>query len=156
MIEKKDLKKWVDDKLEGTEYFLVELSVTPSNEISVEIDSDQNIDLQFCCNLNRYLEELLPDREVEDYSLEVGSVGITSPFKVRRQYIKNIGNEVETLLEKGEKVDGVLKEVNDNGIILTIEKKIKPEGSKRKILVKEDLSFSYEEIKKINYKIRFK
>ena len=93
---------------------------------------------------------------MEDYELEVGSAGITSPFKVLRQYIKNIGNEVEMLLKSGVKLTGVLKAADEQGLVVTVEKQVKPEGAKRKMTVDEDLSYTYEEIKYTKYLIRFK
>ena len=77
--------------------------------------------------------------------LEVGSAGITAPFKLLRQYQKNIGNEVEVLLKKGEKQTGVLKSVDEEGIVLTVVKKVKPEGAKRKIEVEEEFMAKKEE-----------
>jgi ribosome maturation factor RimP len=101
------------------------------------------------------LEEHL-DRDVEDYELEVGSAGITSPFKVLRQYVKNIGNEVEMLLKNGSKLTGVLKSADENGVVVSVEKKVKPEGAKRKVTVVEDESYTFDEIKYTKYLIRFK
>jgi ribosome maturation factor RimP len=54
------------------------------------------------------------------------------------------------------KYTGVLVEVNENDFMLEIEKTEKPEGAKRKTIVKESLTFSYEDIKTTKYIIRFK
>ena len=83
----------VEEKLASSSYYLVDVTVAPGNVITVEIDNDEAVSIDDCAELSRYIEERL-DRDVEDYELEVGSAGITSPFKVLRQYIKNIGNEV--------------------------------------------------------------
>ena len=96
------------------------------------------------------------DRDKEDFELEVGSAGITAPFKILRQYQKNIGNEVEMLLKNGTKLAGVLKAADENGVVITIEKQIKPEGAKRKVTVTEDQSYTFDEIKYTKYLIRFK
>ena len=56
------------------------------------------------------------DRDVEDFELEVGSAGITSPFKVLRQYVENVGNEVEMLLKSGTKLTGVLKSADEKRV----------------------------------------
>jgi len=86
----------------------------------------------------------------------VGSAGLTEPFKVQKQYEKNLGNEVETLTKEGKKFNGILKEVDATGFVLEIEKSEKPEGAKRKILISEDLTFTYDDIKTTKYIIRFK
>ncbi len=101
------------------------------------------------------MEEQL-DRDVEDYELEVGSAGISAPFKILRQYVKNIGHEVEVQLKSGVKLTGILKSADEAGIVLTVEKKVKPEGAKRKITIQEDQTYTKEEIKYTKYLIRFK
>ncbi|MDR0743849.1 MAG: ribosome assembly cofactor RimP [Tannerella sp.] len=154
MIEKDILNSLVEKKLAGSDNYLVEISIRPDNLISVEIDNDHGVSIDDCVALSRYIEEHL-DREKEDFELEVGSSGITSPFKTVRQYIKNLGKEVEMLLKSGIKLTGILKDADDNGATITVEKKVKAEGAKRKTSVTEDQTHSYSEIKYTKYLIRF-
>ncbi|MCD8265214.1 MAG: ribosome assembly cofactor RimP [Tannerellaceae bacterium] len=155
MIDKEKIKELVEEKLSGTTNFLVEVVIKPENLIVVEIDSEESVCIDDCVALSRHIEANM-DRKEEDFELEVGSASITSPFKVLRQYVKNVGNEIEVLLKSGIKQTGVLKSADENGIVIAVEKKIKPEGAKRKITVEEDLSYSFEEIKYTKYLIRFK
>lgn len=155
MIEKSVVSQLVEEALASSDNYLVDVEIRPGNQIIVEIDNDESVCIDDCVALSRYLEERL-DRDVEDYELEVGSAGITSPFKVHRQYVKNIGNEVEMLLKSGSKLTGLLKSVDDNGVVVSIEKRVKPEGAKRKITVMEDESYTFDEIKYTKYLIRFK
>lgn len=155
MIEKKVVSQLVEEKLASSSNYLVDVVIKPGNLIVVEIDNDEAVSIDDCAELSRYLEEYL-DRDVEDYELEVGSAGITSPFKVLRQYVKNIGNEVEMLLKNGSKLTGVLKSADENGVVVSVEKKVKPEGAKRKVTVIEDESYTFDEIKYTKYLIRFK
>ena len=155
MISKDTIYQIVENYLTDTNYFLVDVKITPDNQISVEIDSIDGVSLDFCIELNRHIDSQF-DREVEDFALEVSSAGLTEPFKVIKQYEKNIGNEVETLTKAGKKVTGILTEVRENEFVLQIEKTEKPEGSKRKVTVIEDITFSYEDIKNTKYIIRFK
>ena len=155
MIDKNIISQLVNEKLASSDNYLVDVVIKPGNLIVVEIDNDKGVCIDDCAELSRYVESHL-DREVEDFELEVGSAGITSPFKVLRQYIKNIGNEVEMLLKNGTKLSGVLKAADQNGVIVTVEKQVKPEGAKRKITIEEDLSYTFEEIKYTKYLIRFK
>lgn len=134
MIEKKVVSQLIEEKLASSSNYLVDVVIKPGNLIVVEIDNDEAVSIDDCAELSRYLEEHL-DRDVEDYELEVGSAGITSPFKVLRQYVKNIGNEVEMLLKNGSKLTGVLKSADENGVVVSVEKKVKPEGAKRKVAV---------------------
>ena len=151
MIEKKVVSQLVEEKLASSSNYLVDVVIKPGNLIVVEIDNDEAVSIDDCAELSRYL-----DRDVEDYELEVGSAGITSPFKVLRQYVKNIGNEVEMLLKNGSKLTGVLKSADENGVVVSVEKKVKPEGAKRKVTVIEDESYTFDEIKYTKYLIRFK
>lgn len=155
MIEKSLVREIVEAYIKGKDWFLVDVEVNNNNRIVVEIDSDAGINVDDCIALTRYIESKL-DRDEEDYELEVGSAGIGKPFKINRQYRKNIGNEVEVLLRGGEKYSGVIKEVTDDSFTLTIEKQVKPEGAKRKITVEEDLVFPYQEVKYTKNIIRFK
>jgi ribosome maturation factor RimP len=155
MIEKETVIRLVEEKLTGSVNYLTDVVVKPGNLIVVEIDNDDGVSIDDCAELSRYIEERL-DREADDYELEVGSAGITSPFKVLRQYLKNVGNEVELGLKSGVKQTGILKSADENGIVLTVEKQVKPEGAKRKQTVEEDLSYLFNEIKYTKYVIRFK
>jgi ribosome maturation factor RimP len=155
MIEKAVVKEIAEAFLKGTANYLVDADVKPGNTIAVEIDSDESVSIDDCIALSRFIETKL-DRDTEDYELEVGSAGIGQPFKILRQYRKNIGNEVEVLAKSGIKHCGILKEANEQAIILTVQTQIKPEGAKRKVTIEEDLIFPYEDIKQTKYLIRFK
>lgn len=155
MIDKSLIKDITEEYLLNTDLFLVDVVVRPGNLIVLEIDSENGIGLDDCIALNRHIETKV-DREIEDYELEVGSAGVTSPFKIPKQYTKNIGNEVEVLTKQGQKLAGVLKSNNENSFTITITKMEKPEGAKKKIAVEEDKTFNYDDVKYTKYLIRFK
>lgn len=155
MIEKDFIKDITEKSIQNTSMFVVDVIVQPGNVIVVELDSDEAIGIDDCIEVSRNIESHL-DRDVEDFELEVGSAGVTSPFKVLRQYKKNIANEVEVLTKSGQKLSGILKSCDENGFIITITKIVKPEGAKKKISVEEDLSFAYNDVKYTKYLIRFK
>ncbi len=155
MIDKQMVIQLAEEKLASSGNYLVDVEIQPGNVIIVEIDNDEAVCIDDCVELSRFIEEHL-DRDSEDFELEVGSAGITSPFKILRQYQKNIGKEVEVLLASGMKLTGILKSADENGIVLTVEKQVKPEGAKRKITVEENLAYTYNEIKSTKYLIRFK
>ena len=155
MIEKAVVTQLVEEHLQASNSYLVDVAIKPGNYIVVEIDSDDSVSIDDCVALSQYIEAQL-DRDVEDYELEVGSAGITSPFKVLRQYQKNIGNEVEMLLKSGTKKVGVLIAVDISGATISVEKKVKPEGAKRPVMVTEEEKYPFEEIKYTKYLIRFK
>ena len=141
--------------MEDKEYFLVDVAVSSDDKIVVEIDHAEGVWIDDCVELSRFIESKL-DREEEDYELEVGSAGIGQPFKVLQQYLIHIGQEVEVLTKQGQKLEGVMKDANEENFTVTIQKKVKPEGAKRPKLVDEDVTFTYEEIKYTKYLISFK
>ena len=155
MIEKEKIKDITEKLIEGTDMFLVDVGVRPGNIIVVELDSDNGMSIEDCISISRKIESQL-DRDAEDFELEVGSVGLTSPFRIPRQYKKNIGNEVEVLTKKGLKLSGILKSSDETGFVIVITKMVKPEGAKKKVAVEEELSFAYEDGKYTKYLIRFK
>lgn len=154
MIDKKELTDFIESRLKDSDCFLVDIKVSKDNEIQVEIDSDTIVDIDRCVELTREIEEQF-DRDEEDYELEVGSAGLTSPFKVKRQYENNIGKEVEVLTISGEKLKGLLKEADDDGFTVETEVKTRKEGSKRPVMVKEDRRYGYGDVKYTKYLLKF-
>jgi len=119
MITKEQVSEIVKQKIQGTGIFIVEILIRPGNNIIVQIDTDKGITLDECADINRFINERL-DREDEDYELEVTSPGLSSPFKVREQYLKNIGKKVEVILKDGKKYQGILSKYTEDQIELEI------------------------------------
>lgn len=154
MIDKNELQAFIEDQLKDSEYFLTDLKVTPTNEITVEIDSLTPGDIEECVNLTRAIEGAF-DRDVEDYELEVGTAGLTSPLKVRRQYDKYIGRDLEVLTSDGRKLHGMLRSVSDEGIVLAMQQKVKKEGSKKPVTETIELDIPFSLIKRAVYDLKF-
>lgn len=144
----------MEKQLENTDCFLVDLAVSKNNEIRVEIDSQTGVDIDFCIHLTRAIEEAFP-RDDEDYELEVGSAGLTSPFKVIGQYEKNLGNKVEVLTKDGRKLHGVLSAVTPDNFTVDITTKTRVDGQKRPVEKVEPLTFGYDDVKSVVYEIEF-
>lgn len=155
MIDKQQLTQTVEQAIEGTSIFIVDIKINPGNAIVVEIDSPESIDIDTCAKITRQIEATF-DRDVEDYELEVGSAGLTAPFKVKGQYLKNIGNEVEVLTSDGRKLQGVLTAVGDNDFTIEVAKKVKGPGAKRPTLVMEPTTIEMSNTKSVKYLINFK
>ena len=150
MIEREQVKRIIEENLAASATYLVDVEVKPGNLIVVEIDNDEGVSVDDCAELSRYLESQL-NREVEDYELEVGSTGITAPFKALRQYLKNTGNEIEWMLKNGVKQTGILQSADEKGIVVSVSRQVKPEGAKRKTTVQEEQFYTFDEIKYAKY-----
>ena len=107
----------MDEVLEGTDRFLVSLSVGKGNLINVFVDSDTNITIGECAKISRFIESEL-DREVEDFELRVSSPGLDHPFKLLRQYRKYLGKEIALVTGDDNKHTGVLISVTENDLEL--------------------------------------
>lgn len=155
MIDKNVVKKLVDEWLEGKEYFLVDIQISPDDRIVVEIDHADGVWIEDCVELSKYIEERLSRDEV-DYELEVGSAGLGQPFKVPQQYINFIGKEVEVLTKEGQKVKGVLKSVDGENFTVSVNEKVQVEGKKRPVKMDVDHEYNMNEVKYTKYIISFK
>jgi ribosome maturation factor RimP len=153
MIDKALIAELVNEKLTADQ-FLVEVTVSSSNVIHIMVDSDTGISINQIVEISRYVEEKL-DREAEDFELSVYSAGLSEPFSLLRQYKKNIGIEIDVLLANGQKLNGLLKNADDQGIDLEVSTKEKIEGSKKKELVTRVHHFEYSEIKEAKQVLKF-
>jgi ribosome maturation factor RimP len=134
------------------DYFLVEVRIKPTNNVKIFIDGDQGISIEKCVRYNRALYKKLEEAALfpnGDFSLEVSSPGLDEPLKLLRQYRKNIGRQVELLLQDGSKMEGRLMEVSEDGVIV--------EETKGKNKKKEVIShtFLFDNIKTTKIQIVF-
>ena len=124
MITDETIKALVEQYIQGTDIFLVEVSVKPGNVILIHVDRPDGISIDECVKISRHLNEML-DRDVEDYALEVSSPGLGAPFKVKQQFEKNIGRKIDVLMTDGMRIKGELRSVSDTAIILRVKEKDK-------------------------------
>lgn len=151
MITKEKVQFLLEEVL-SDDQFIVDVTVGLGNAISVSLDSDAGISVGECVQISRHIENSL-DREVEDFSLEVSSPGLSMPLKVPRQYLKNIGREVEVVTKSGEKQKGVLKSVESEGFVLEFVVKGKVDGIK--VEETKSLTYSFDQIKTVKIIISF-
>lgn len=155
MINKDTVRSIVEEWLDGKEYFLVDIEISPDDRIVVEIDHADGVWIEDCVELSRFIEDHL-SRDEEDYELEVGSAGLGQPFKVAQQYHCFVGKDVEVLDADGKKYKGVLKAVEGNDFTVTVQEKQKVEDKKRPQLVETDYTFQMDKVKYTKYLINFK
>lgn len=157
MIEKQQIEGVVNaflaEQEKPTDYYLTDVNISADNCISVEVDALHPLDLDFCAALSRFIESKL-DREAEDFALEVGSVGLTDPFKSIFQYRKHLGEEVEVLARDGKKYKGVLVDVTDDAFSVEAEVKVVVEGKKRKQTELRTLTWQYADVKYTRYDLK--
>ena len=156
MIDKQLLTQTVEDAIKDTSIFIVDITISKDNSIVVELDSDDNMDIDMCTSISRKIESVFNDYRIScRVTCIVGSAGLTSPFKVKRQWQKNIGNEIEVLTKDGRKLTGILVGVNDENFIIQYPVKMKEEGKKKPVIVSHDEPIAYDNCKKACYLIKF-
>lgn len=130
-----------------SDQFIVELTVDANNRIYVELDDlTKPTSISDCIALSRQIEHNL-DREEEDFSLEVTSPGLHKPFRVFKQYVKNVGRPVKVKKVDGKVLKGTLKEVAESRVTIETREKKRIEGRKAKNWVTEEISIPMEDIK---------
>ena len=139
--------------LEKPAVFLIDLKVTDAFKVIVNLDGDNGVALQDCIDISRAIDANL-DREEQDFSLEVASVGVGSPLKLVRQYKKNVGR---TLIVKlaSETIEAELVEANDNFIILSWKAREPKKLGKGKETVQKRQEIPYTEIKEAIVTVTF-
>jgi ribosome maturation factor RimP len=120
MITERSVQELVERHIRGTDIFLVEVAVRTGNTIRVLVDRPEGISIDECTEISRFLNLEL-DRDVEDYALEVSSPGLGSPFRVKQQYVKNIGRVIELFLRDGSRLEGELESMAEEGIVLKMK-----------------------------------
>ena len=111
MINKEQISKLVEESIQDTDLFLVEVKVKPSNVIEVFIDSDTAVNIDQCVAVSRYVESKM-DRDAEDFELSVLSWGLSGALKLDRQLQKYVGKDVEVKTKEQGKFQGKLVSFN--------------------------------------------
>ncbi|MGD9557584.1 MAG: ribosome assembly cofactor RimP [Mangrovibacterium sp.] len=153
MVDRNLIIQLTEEKLEKDQ-FIVEITVSQANQISILLDSDAGISIEDCVRISRHIESSL-NREEEDFDLQVSSAGLGQPLKVYRQYLKNLDREMEVVLTTGEKLSGILKSAGETGFDLEITKNEKVEGQKKKQPVTHIQHISFGEAKTVKNIIKF-
>lgn len=148
MEEEKKIREFAEKAIAAFEdLFLVDVKVkgnSGNQKVLVFVDGDNGISIDHCGQISRQIGN---DIEEEDfftgkYTLEVSSPGLDFPITLHRQYVKNVGRELETETINGDKIEGELSEVGKDTITL--------------IHKGESKSLKFEEIKQSKVKVSFK
>jgi ribosome maturation factor RimP len=142
-----------DALLEKPEIFLIDISISDSYKIIVTLDGDNGIVLQDCIDISRAIENNI-DREEVDFALEVASVGVGSPLKLVRQYIKNIGRTLIVKLNS-ETIEAELVDANEDFIVLSWEAREPKKVGKGKETVQKRQEIPYSDIKEAVVTVNF-
>lgn len=127
MIDKKKVIELAQERIDELDNgcYLIDIKVDSSNHIRVELDNEhRGIAVEDCMSVSRNIEHNL-DRDLEDFSLDVSSPGLTEPLKNWRQYKKQVGKEVKVKLIEGAPVSGEVITADENGFSIQSKTKKK-------------------------------
>lgn len=154
-----DFKKQIEEHLQNflvsrPDLFLIDLKFSAADDVIVILDGDEGVSLQDCLDASRAIEFSM-DRELHDFSLQVMSAGLSEPLVSPRQFRKNIGRELDVLLQDSSKIEGELANLTEEGIVLILRYRKPKEVGKGKIDAVEEKHIAFEEIKKALVAIKF-
>ncbi|MFT5998033.1 MAG: ribosome maturation factor RimP [Neolewinella sp.] len=137
-----------------TDCFVVDISLS-NTKLEIFVDADSSMTFRRCQRISRFVEAYLDEEQPlgEKYTLNVSSPGVTRPLKFHRQYVKNVGRNIEVTTEDGEKHAGKMTTAEADHLVLEAKVRIK-EGKRKKTVVQET-KISYADIKKSIVKISF-
>lgn len=158
MISKNKVRELAEERIKDRDerLFIVELTISASNVIRLELDKTEgNVSIEDCMSVSRNIEHNL-DREDADFELHVSSAGLDKPLRVHAQYVKNIGRDLDVKLKSKEKTTGTLIAVDEAGVTLKREEKQAVEGKKKKELVVIENKIAFSDINEAKIVISFK
>jgi ribosome maturation factor RimP len=148
------VEKLLEDALaEKPSLFLLDMTISETNQIRVVLDGDTGVSVQDCIDVSRAIEHNL-DREEEDFSLEVHSAGVSEPLKMVRQYKKNLGRSLQIKTEEGT-IEGEVIAVTDEAVTLQWKSREPKPVGKGKVTVQKEAKVPYNDIVEAKVMIKF-
>lgn len=149
------IRELVEENLSREDLYIVDLSLSGSSKKKLALTLDgvnEGVSIDECAKISRLIGNFIEEENIiEDaYNLEVSSPGIDQPLKLPKQYIKNIGRDLELIIGD-KKLTGKLETVTDESIEF---RPIKMRG-KLKAYAKEVETIELKNIDKANILISF-
>lgn len=149
-----NIQSLIEDQIEKwPEVFLVDISISASNKVTVLLDADNGMNIARCANVNRSLFKHIESGKLfgeSNFSIEVSSPGIDRPLTSLRQYQKNIGRNVEVKKQDESKTEGKLVAADDSGIMIEVAP-----VSKKKNLETKKIEIPFSEIRQVKVLVTF-
>jgi ribosome maturation factor RimP len=154
-MDKAKFKELLDHALEQESAFLIDFTISAANVINVSVDTLDGITLKGITAVSRLIDNNL-DREVEDFELSVSSPGVSSPLKVKEQYLQNVGRDLKVTKNDNEELVGELISFEEEILTLQWEERVPKEIGKGKVTVKKEVQVNLADVKEAKVQVRFK
>ena len=133
MTLQEEITRLVERVLEGTSFFIVDVTVTGQHsrpKIAVSLDGDEGITIDACAKISRELGNQIEQKDLVTlaYTLEVSSPGLDQPLKLPRQYTRHLGRNLKVHLRDGTIRTGRLEAAGEQEITLAEAVKGKKKG----------------------------
>ena len=139
MLTKEKILKLCKEALSASQ-FIVDVKINNANDVFIYIDGCNGLTIEECKRISHYIESNIGEIE-ENFSLEVGSPGLSNPFKVKEQYVKNLNKKIEVITKDAEKIEGTLLEISEDYIIVETSEIKKIENKKQEIKEQQKIEF---------------
>ena len=154
MSEVAHIQSLIEEKLKGTDQFLVEIKLSPTR-LAVSIDKPAGITLDECTALTRYLlDQLEPGGFLEKHDVEVGSPGMDTPLRVPQQYLRRVGQPMRIRTTDGREMTGVLQAADEKAA--EFKETVSRRENKKKIISEVIHTLPYESIREAKLVLNFK
>lgn len=152
MISEETIRKNLEEYLEARNLFILNIHISPNNQIEITIDGDDYVNVDECAEVSRYIEGFL-NRDIEDYSLVVSTPDANKPLLLPRQYPKHVHKTILIHTHENKELKGKLLHADTETIQLAISTKIQ-EGKKKK-KIEQIINVPYHQIKKAKILLPF-
>lgn len=119
MLNRDIIIDWVNEVLEGTDRFVVDVVIKNDDLIMVFLDADSSLTIDHCVEVSRRIESNL-NRDEEDFELRVSSAGLDHPLSLPRQFRKNIGRNIRLEMNDGSSHLGKITAADDLGVTIEV------------------------------------
>lgn len=144
-MDLKALKKNLKEELKNLGYELYDVSYSKKDNI-LHVEVDKSMDLIEIEDLSKKVSKIMDkyDDELDEYLLDVSSVGLERPIRNEEELNKAVGSYIYVKTNKVE-IYGSLKSFNEGILIIK---------HKEKNLSVES-AINYKDIKKVRYAVKF-
>ena len=149
-----DITRIVEEKIAGTDIFIVEIKVTPG-KIHVFLDKHEGITIGECSGVARHIVNTIePTGILETHDLDVSSPGLEEPLRVFQQYQRRVGREVSVKTLDGSEKKGELISVTSDNI--EVKETVTRKENKKKVTETTVFMVPFDQIKETKLVLTFK
>lgn len=150
MLSAEFIRQHLAPFLEKRNLFILDIHISPHNQIEITIDGDNYVSIDDCTEVSRFVESIL-NRDEEDFSLTVSSPDAHKPLISPRQYPKHTGKNIQVWTMENKEYKGTLMAAYANEIAVLIQTRNKETKKK----TAQEIKIPFKAIKKAKILLPF-